>query len=321
MNFSEYTLVSFGDSFTFGQDTVPSPNKDNSNNNLNTNKLWKLECNKHSYTQSIADSMGFKDSLNFGVMGGSNDRSISLLESFLRNNPKKKVFVLFNFTSSARFMFFPKLDENDDYFKSKDTFYDCIDILPHYNDWMYDGRYTGINTKSVNQQYTYWRNSIQDVYNHVKDRRMLYYMLSSYNVPYVTFDGINDMDYRILRDNPTQYINRDLFGDAGSPSDGMYNDNEDQYILRHLDFLQSYCKELEDKYSLLTHVSIDKLNGSYNMSKWLRDKGQTETVSEWEDWTLTSPKYFTHSGPSHWNTNGHIEVANLIQEFINERYN
>jgi len=325
MNFSEYTLVSFGDSFTFGQDLVQL--RHTVEDLRPGHKQYKIDSNNLSYTKCIADSMGFKDSLNFGVMGASNDRSISLLESFLRSNPKKKVFVLFNFTSSSRFMLFPRLDENKKYINKfrndsiQNTLYDCIDILPSHNDWMYDGRYTGINTKSVNQQYTYWRNSIQDVYNHVKDRRMLYYMLSSYNVPYVTFDGINDMDYRILRDNPTQYINRDLFGDAGSPSDGMYNDNEDQYILRHLDFLQSYCKELEDKYSLLTHVSIDKLNGSYNMSKWLRDKGQTETVSEWEDWTLTSPKYFTHSGPSHWNTNGHIEVANLIQEFINERYN
>tara|TARA_R110001606_G_scaffold362250_1_gene516022 strand:- start:1981 stop:2928 length:948 start_codon:yes stop_codon:yes gene_type:complete len=315
MDFSEYTLVSFGDSFTFGQDTVPPPSKDNSKNDLDINKLWKLECNKHSYTQSIADSMGFKDSLNFGVMGGSNDRSISLLESFLRSNPKKKIFVLFNFTSSARFMLFPRLDENfvvriqngceDELFKSKDRFYDCIDILPHHNDWMYDGRYTGINTKSVNQQYTYWRNSVQEAYNHVKDRRMLYYMLSSYNVPYVTFDGINDMDYRILRDNPTQYINIDLF------CDGIYNENEDQYILRHLDFLQSYHKELEDKYSLLAHISIDKLNGSKHVSSWLRNKCQTETYAD----------YFVQTGPSHWNTNGHIEVANLIQEFINERYN
>jgi hypothetical protein len=303
MNFSEYTLVSFGDSFTFGQDTVPSPSKKR-RGNLSVNEVWKLECNKHSYTQSIADSMGFKDSLNFGVMGGSNDRSISLLESFLRNNPKKKVFVLFNFTSSARFMLFARLDENDEYFKSKDTFYDCIDVLPHYNDWMYDGRYTGINTKSVNQQYTYWRNSVQDVYNHIKDRRMLYYMLSNYNVPYVTFDGINDMDYRILRDNPTQYINRD-FGNH------MYNENEDQYILSHLDFLQSYYQELENKSPLLTHISIDELDGSYNMSKWLRDKLRTETYAD----------YFAQSGPSHWNTEGHIEVAKRIEKFINERYN
>jgi len=305
MDFSEYTLVSFGDSFTFGQDTVPSPSKDNSKNNNNINKLWKLECNKYSYTQSVADSMGFKDSLNFGVMGGSNDRSVSLLESFLRSNPKKKVFVLFNFTSSARFMLFPRLDENDEYFKSKGTFYDCVDILPHshYNDWMYDGRYTGINTKSVNQQYTYWRNSIQDVYNHVKDRRMLYYMLSSYNVPYVTFDGINDMDYRILRDNPTQYINSD-FGE------NMLSENEDQYILRHHDFLQSYYQELEDKYSLLSHIGIDYLSGASNMFKYIYRLGFSQK---------NDSDFYAHLG-GHWNIEGHIAVAKLIEKFINERY-
>jgi len=301
MNFSEYTLVSFGDSFTFGQDLVQLPH---TVEDLRPgHKQYKIDSNNLSYTKCIADSMGFKDSLNFGVMGASNDRSISLLESFLRSNPKKKVFVLFNFTSSARFMLFPKLDENDEWFKSKDTLYDCVDILPHHNDWMYDGRYTGINTKSVNQQYTYWRNSIQDVYNHVKDKRMLYYMLSSYNVPYVTFDGINDMDHRILRDNPIRYINIDRY----LGMDDWYNENDEPCIFSHLDFLQSYYQELEDKSPLLCHhMGIECYGGSYNMNNYL-----SHPTYQYQ--------YETENG--HWNAEGHIKVSNLIQEFINERYN
>ena len=102
MNFSEYTLVSFGDSFTFGQDTVPK--YDNQSHGLPAiHKQWKKDCNVNSYTQVIADRMGFKDCLNFGVLAGSNERSLTLLESFLRTNPDKKVFVLFNFTSASRF--------------------------------------------------------------------------------------------------------------------------------------------------------------------------------------------------------------------------
>lgn len=309
MDFSDYTLVSFGDSFTFGVETVPM--YDTSVKDLRPEqKQWKKDCNEKSYTQVLVDKMGFKDSLNFGVGGASNDRSMSLLESFLRSNPKKKVFVLFNFTSSSRFMLFPRLDENNEYINqiktgknnsTKITLYDCVDILPSHNDWMYDGRYPGINTKSVNQQYTYWRNSIQDVYNHVKDRRMLYYMLSSYNVPYVTFDGINDMDHRMLRDNPIQYIN----GDDFSMYADLCNENDEQYIFRHLDFLQSYYQELVNKSPLLCHhMGIEEqYKGSRNMTNYL------------------NANYHVNTENGHWNTDGHIEVAKLIEKFINERYN
>jgi len=311
MNFSEYTLVSFGDSFTFGQDLVQL--RHTVEDLRPGHKQYKIDSNNLSYTKCIADSMGFKDSLNFGVMGASNDRSISLLESFLRSNPKKKVFVLFNFTSSSRFMLFPRLDENKKYINKfrndsiQNTLYDCIDILPSHNDWMYDGRYTGINTKSVNQQYTYWRNSIQDVYNHVKDKRMLYYMLSSYNVPYVTFDGINDMDHRILRDNPIQYINIERY----LGMDDWYNENDEQCIFSHQDFLQSYYQELEDKSPLLCHhMGIECYGGSYNMNNYLSHP----TLHDGHQY-----QYETENG--HWNAEGHIKVSNLIQEFINERYN
>mgnify|MGYP000102414430 CR=1 FL=1 len=311
MNFSEYTLVSFGDSFTFGQDTVPSPGTSgafpNAGNTVEENRLWKLECNKNSYTQFLADNLGFKDSINFGVLGGSNDRSISLLETFLRSNPTLKVFILFNFTSSSRFMLFPKLNENHKYFKNSSSigYYDCVDVLPNGDDldWYEDDRYSGINTKSVNQQYTYWRNTIQDVYNHVKDRRMLYYMLSSYNVPYVSFDGVNDMDYRIKRDNPTQYMR----GDGGNFTEYMYNDDE-RYIFKELDFIKSYYKELVDKSPLLMHINIEE---DRNLIGYINRLGI--------DYNGDINHYISEYG-QHWNIEGHIEIAILLYKFIKKKY-
>ena len=98
MNFSEYTLISFGDSFTFGQDTVPPYDK-SVKDIRPIQKQYKIDCNNLSYTKFISDSLGFKDSLNFGTLSASNERSLMHLETFLRNNPKKKVFVLFLFGS------------------------------------------------------------------------------------------------------------------------------------------------------------------------------------------------------------------------------
>lgn len=333
MNFSEYTLVSFGDSFTFGQDTVPAPfiNHTASINSVtakevDNNRLWKLECNENSYTQFLADNLGFKDSINFGVLGGSNERAISLLETFLRSNPTLKVFILFNFTSSSRFMLFPQLNENHTYFSLNENplvHYDCIDIRPFSDDDndISDGRYSGINTKSINQQYTYWRNSIQDVYNHIKDRRTVYYMLSSYNVPHATFDGINDMDYRILRDNPTQYIR----SDGGNFTEYMYNDDE-RYIFKEMDFLKSYYKELVDESPLLTHIPMnssefpDIRSGDGSLTEY-RDRNINGYISRLgRSYNGDETHYLSEHGGKHWNTEGHIEVAILIYNFINDKY-
>ena len=317
MNFSEYTLVSFGDSFTFGQDIVQEPplNLD-SDSRFIKEKLYKEECNDKAYTQVVADRLGFKDSINFGVLAGSNDRSIANLESFLRNNPKKKVFVLFNFTVTSRYIQFFKIDGEDKYELvniSNGFFSKVVNTLTEDTFHGKDRKkYTGINQKSLAQNWTFFRNNIQDVYNHIKQRRAVYYILSSYNVPYVTFDGLNDMDYRILRDNPLQYIsNRNI---DGCYSSLLYNDDEN-YVFKEMDFLKAYYQELVDKSSLLTHIPIDKLNKRSCVNGYIINKGKKLHNDE---------KYYMsdNHGPEtgHWNSEGHIEVAKLIEKFINERY-
>jgi hypothetical protein len=286
MNFSEYTLVSFGDSFTFGQDTVPNI-ESNIDDIRPAQKKYKSDCNRNSYTQVIADRMGFKDNLNFGVMGSSNEKQLMLLEQFLHSNSISKIFVLFNFTHTHRYVQFCKVNN--------ERRYQIVDITPHK--MLTKNYFTGIDSKSIDHNYTIFRNSMQDVYNHVKDRRMLYYMLSNYNVPYVTFDGLNDMDYRILRDNPIKYIDQfDI-----SP---MSTDEES------LNFLKFYHQELVDKSPMLCHIGIGELDGHRNIGKYINNKAQFERGDE--------NYYQTNDG--HWNIEGHHEVAELIGNFIKKKY-
>ena len=309
MDFSEYTLVSFGDSYTFGYNAVPKsaglmePHQGlPSQQRTDLEKNWKLSCNNFSYTQVIADNMGFKNSLNFGVPGGSNDRSLMLLESFLRSNPTLKIFVLFNFTSSSRFM---------QYFNAMDTKkYENLDIHVHPESLIAiaieENRYPGVNKRSLNAQYSIWRSGIQEVYYHIRDRRSLYNMLSSNNIPHATFDGINDVDYRILRDNPMNYIDIN----DGIGMDFMWNDDE-SYVFKPMNFFESYYQELIDKSPLLTHMtSVDLKIDSHS-------EYEIRNIDSWAG---------EHSGfhienDGHWNTEGHIAVAKLIEKFINERYN
>jgi hypothetical protein len=168
------------------------------------------------------------------------------------------------------------------------------------------GRFTGITKRSIENQYTYWRNSIQDVYNHIKDRRMLYYMLSSHNTPHVTFDILNHTDYHILRDNPTDYIREDC-----NILEDLYNDDEN-YVFKELGFFESYYEELVDNSPLLSHIGIDSLGGLRNMYSYLNSKGEDEHNDK---------DYYRMGLGAHWSSEGHIEVAKLIEKFINERYN
>ena len=299
MNFSEYTLISFGDSFTFGQDTVSQYSIDHEDVRP-IQKQYKQDCHNLSYTKILADKLRFKDSLNFGVLGGSNERSITLLESFLRTNPDKKVFVLFNFTSASRFMNIFKVDGKNQY--------DIVDLIPNVEarEWISEERYTSINAKSIIKHYTYWRNGVQDVYSHIKDRRNLYYLLSSRNTPHVTFDILNNTDALMLRDNPLEYIlSNDGFG-----VDFMYKDDAD-YVLKEMDYFKSYYNEILTASPLLCHMGIDDLDGHRNFVTYLNNRAKFEHGDI---------DYYSAIHGGHWNSKGHIEVARLIEKFLNERY-
>ncbi len=69
MNFSEYTLASFGDSFTFGDETVPAYPRGEWDME-ESQQPWKTNCNLNSYTQVIAERFKFKDSIILGLFGG-----------------------------------------------------------------------------------------------------------------------------------------------------------------------------------------------------------------------------------------------------------
>ena len=299
MNFSEYTLISFGDSYTFGQDTVPTY-KHQSHGLPAIHKQWKKDCNLNSYTQFIANNLGFNDCVNFGVLAGSNERSLTLVESFLRTNPDKKVFVLFNFTSASRFMNIFKVDNKRQY--------DIVDLIPNVEarEWISEERYTSINAKSIIQHYTYWRNSVQDVYSHIRDRRNLYYLLSSYNTPHVTFDVLNNTDSLMLRDNPLKYIlSNDGFG-----VDFMYKDDAD-YVLKEMDFFRSYYNEILTNTPLLCHMGNDVLEGLGNLTRYLNSKAKFEYGDE---------NYYSAIDGGHWNIKGHRYVGELIGDFIKKKY-
>ena len=97
MDYSDYTLVSFGDSFTFGQGTV-----DHYFDADYDSEEWRRLCHSKSYTRFVSDQLNFKNIINFGLPGNTNNNIVFQIENFLRDNIDKKIFILYNLTQQIR---------------------------------------------------------------------------------------------------------------------------------------------------------------------------------------------------------------------------
>ena len=307
MDFSEYTLVSLGDSFTFGQETTPDPKILPGEDPRTFGRRWKKACNKLSFTNRLTERLEFKYNVNFGIMGGCNENSLTILESFLRSNPNMKIFVLFNFTSSGRMMNFFQLPEQKVYHKRN--------VVPHHAVEIETLKDYGINSKDVANYYTLWNNSIQEVYNHIGYRRRLQHILSFYKTPYISFDIANNTDYLINRDNPLRYVGpKHQHSIDGHFFDDMYTD--ERFNFPEFDYVTSYIDNVINEVPPLhNHLTMRDMNGSRNLIEYMALKAISEGLNE----NYYYAKKINDGG--HWTEDGHIVATELLQKKINERYN
>ena len=307
MNFSEYTLISLGDSFTFGQDTIPDPKKRSGEDSLTFGRRWKNGCNKLSYTARITERMEFKYNVNFGVMGGNNENSLTILESFLRNNIGMKIFVLFNFTGAGRMTNLFQVPGQKVYHKQN--------LVPHHAVRVEKIKAYDISSKDVANYYTLWNNSMQEVYNHIGHRRRLQHILSFYKTPYISFDIVNNTDYLINRDNPLRYVGpQHQFNIDGYCFEDIYAD--DRFNFPEFDYMKSYIDNVINRVPPLpNHITMGDMNGSRNLLQYMSEKAMSEG--------LKRNHYYAKEkeNDGHWTEDGHIIVTELMQKKINERYN
>ena len=90
----------------------------------------------------------------------------------------------------------------------------------------------------------------------------------------------------------------------------MYKDDAD-YVLKEMDYFKSYYNEILTASPLLCHMGIGDLDGHRNFTTYLNNRAKFEH----ED-----IDYYSAIHGGHWNSKGHIEVARLIEKFLNERY-
>ena len=81
MDYSNYTLLSVGCSFTFGQGTIADykggPNERNA---------WRKACNELSYTSHVGKCLKFGKVVNLGTPAGSNELALLNMNTWLDKN-------------------------------------------------------------------------------------------------------------------------------------------------------------------------------------------------------------------------------------------
>ena len=179
MNFSEYTLLSVGDSFTFGQGTIQFPTiiqGISENADDEQRQEWKKACNSNSYVKHIETQLNFKQSINLALPGCSDELSLINLEMWLKKNPKEKVFLLFSLTDPQRQIFFDKEGRTD----FLNTF-----------------KYT--SEVDLDYYYSVLNNDISLTFKTYQFRKTLKRFLDITNIKHYIFSPRDNMDERIVK--------------------------------------------------------------------------------------------------------------------------
>lgn len=179
MNFSEYTLLSVGDSFAFGQGTVQHPTiiqGISANSDDEQRQEWKKVCNSHSYVKHIEKELSFKQSVNLALPGCSDELSLINAEAWLNKNPKEKVFLLFSLTDPQRQIFFDTEKQ--------------VDFLNTF-------KYT--SDKNLDYYYGVLNNDVSLTFKTYQFRKALKRFLDATNLKHYIFSPRDNMDERILK--------------------------------------------------------------------------------------------------------------------------
>lgn len=183
MDYSDYTLVSFGDSFTFGQGVIP-----HYNNADYDREYWKEQCHASSYTKFVGDKLNFKDVINLGIPGNSNTNIVFQIENYLRNN-NNKVFVLYNLTQQAR----TSVHLYDPEYKRF-----ALENISINN---FDKRQNQLDFKWFNKYFDIYRNGAQLIHEYVDLLHRLDTIFARYDTRNLGVDILGDIPSIILGNN------------------------------------------------------------------------------------------------------------------------
>jgi lysophospholipase L1-like esterase len=321
LDYSNMTLVSFGDSFTFGQgitkdaDYVSSIAKKYAPGSAHdARREWKIKSNKYAYTNKLKDILKFKEAINLGLPGASNKRIYSLVRSYCMNNDTSDTFLVINLTSPGRNFISTSYTEE----KHKNIMYDF-----NYTVWNEDkdlkkknlNIVTNLSKKSVSEFLTEYFNNMTILSDHIITYNALIDFLDKIKVPYVILDIIND----------TPSV-ENHYGVLGK----LYNDfHYEMNKISGVD-LSDYChiedyfrnlKETIDTSKYLNYFTIRKHYKTYLGTK-IKTEPHLKCLNRYM-YTHPLGKHVIQSpvpNDGHWSITGHQVFAELAADWIQKKY-
>ena len=345
MNFSDYTLVSFGDSFTFGQGAGKDTRESLIQKNPDSIAGWQIEyrnqSNENSYTRFISDELKFKNYLNAANPGASNGSILFNLSRFLTSNKDKKVFIIVGLTLPDREFYITKFNDRikDDselstrYLSESVWSSNIPQALRNKRDKELYPPTLKLSDRWFNDYFGYWVNKENIYFRSFNEIYTIIKLLQESGHPHIVVDVINDLNKIIDKNFNIGFSNlydrnyEDRIMDSAE-SLGLNNFSQSNK-LKNENFLTTtyeiYKNELEQ--SMLTHEymwdflekdtskKLEKrswinLSGFLNYHFLLHNNNTKNNV-------LFGKKYLSnHKDDLHWNEYSHRLVASLIVYYI-----
>lgn len=327
-DWSDHILLSFGDSFTFGDALFPQPPVDSQT--LTETKYQKYyeyskQCREHSYTRFVSNILRFKGHINFGLPGGSNNNSLRMLIEFLQQNPdldRSKIFVLFGLTNIYR---------------------DSLSFTNKNGAYIY----RPFTASVLATQFHLSANNIKDaeqsllvsevvfhemkmIYDYINLLRTLKEILEGQKIKYLIFDIVNDFDYDSIKDGPSyQYGLFNFFYDSEQEAVKQNNLNYNNKIFEAandllLGFGFNHRINLRDLTT--NHLPYKMFDETFYEDSNKEIPNIVQYIHMWAiikfGWRNGNPyfdKYVSKHDNAHWNIDGHRIAAKIIKSWIEEQ--
>lgn len=331
-DWSDHILLSFGDSFTFGDGLFPQPLV--SSQTLVETKYQKYyeytkQCRKHSYTRFVSNLLGFKGHINFGLPGGSNNNSLRMLIEFLQQNPdldRSKIFVLFGVTNIYR--------DSLSFTNEKGAYIYRPFTAPLLVTELHD---VSIHTKNVEESLLVSEivfHEMKMIYDYINLLRTLKEILEGQKIKYIIFDIVNDFDYDSIKKNPSyEYGLFNFFYDSEQEAVKQNNLNYNNKIFEAAsDLLQGFGFNHRINLRDLTknNLPYKMFDGTFYEDSNMVITNMIQYMHFWAiikfGWHNRNPngnpyhqKYISKYDNAHWNIDGHRIAARIIKSWIEEQ--
>jgi len=333
MDFSKKRIVSFGDSYTFGQcvtlESDPEEiyrlysDKTSFDERM---KIWRTKSNTGSYTNHLKNILNFRDSINLGIPGASNKNIYDTIYSYCTLNDTSNDFFVVGLTAADRDLIYTKnlsSDTHSSWNFSLNTFEHHKRIGFHSNELT-----KNFSENSAAEMVSYYFTDMTLYSNFIDTFTCIINLLEAKKVPYVIFDTLNGICSRIDREDVLKV------DDGIEPTfwEKIFNDTP------YLNY-KSDSRVRRFKHELLSNVYPKYLDFNKIKNFYSTFPGSSTAIdkSEWERMRVVNLNQLVTrygievlkdqnkilspvKGDLHWSLNGHKFAARAIAEWIRHCY-